>query len=90
MATELSKDILDALQSAGNGQLEAVDPETGRVYFVVDGETHYRAMDALRRIDDQDAIARGIADMEAGRGRPVAEADAILREKLGFPQRADA
>jgi hypothetical protein len=45
-------------------------------------------MAALRRQQDHDAIAEGIAQMEAGQGKPLDEAFEGMRERLGFPQRA--
>ena len=90
MTAKLSKELSDALKSTGSRELETVDPATGRVYFLVDGQTHREAMQALRRQQDHDAIAEGIAQMEAGGGTPVAEADRQLRERLGFPPRREA
>ena len=87
MTAKLSRELADALKTADNGELQVVDPDTNHVYFVVDGDVHREAMAALKRQRDRDAIAEGVADMEAGRGLPVAEADAHLREKLGFPPR---
>lgn len=68
-----------------DGELEFVDPETQRRYFVVDAEIHRKAMEALRRQQDRDAIAQGIRKMAAGLGRPLAEAFAETRAKFGFP-----
>jgi len=42
---------------------------------------------ALREREDYGSIARGIRQMEAGEGRPLAEADAAMREQLRFPPR---
>jgi predicted transcriptional regulator len=82
MTPKLTKELTDALHATEDGQVEAIDPETGRVYFVVAGPIHQRAMEALRRQDDRDAIARGIADMEAGQEIAVDEAHANLRQDL--------
>lgn len=87
MTAKLSKELSDALNGAD--QLEAVDPATGRIYILVEGEVHRRAMQALQRQQDHDAIAEGIAQMEAGGGTPVAEADRLLRQRLAFPPRRD-
>jgi hypothetical protein len=87
MTAKLSKELTDALQASDSGHVEMIHPETGQVYFVVNGEIHQRAMEALRRQQDHDAIARGIEDMEAGRGRPLEEVDADIREEFGFPPR---
>ncbi len=62
--------------------MEVVNPENNRIYFVVDGDTHRRAMDALRRQSDLEAIACGLAQMEAGEGTPLDLARRQVREKL--------
>jgi hypothetical protein len=62
--------------------LEVVNPNDNRVYFVVDGDTHRLAMDALRRQHEREAIARGIAQMEAGEGISLKEARSQTRERL--------
>ncbi len=62
--------------------VELDDPSTQRAYFVVDAEIHRQAMDALRRQQDRDAIAQGIAEMKADEGIPVAEARKLTRERL--------
>ena len=88
MTARLSKEITDALHIAGRGEVEAVDPETGRVYIVVESEVHRQAMEALERQRDRDSIAQGIADMEAGRTKPVQEVHAELRAKLSSQHKA--
>lgn len=82
MTAKLTKELADALNATGDSELEVVDPSTQRTYFVVDAEIHRQAMDALRRQQDRDAIAQGIAEMEAGEGIPVAEARKLTRERL--------
>ena len=37
--------------------------------------------------EDMVSIARGIEQMEAGEGRPLAESDVAMREALGFPEK---
>lgn len=83
MTAKLSKELSDALHSQGDDRLAVVDPQDNRVYYIVDANT----LAHLEQTSTHNAIAQGIADMEAGRGKTVAEADAYLREKLGFPQR---
>ena len=85
MTEKLTKELAAALQSTGSRELEVVDPETSRRYIIVDSETHRRAMEALRRQEDRDAIAEGLAQMEAGQGRPLDQAMADIRSRLGFP-----
>ena len=82
MTPKLSQELADALNAAGKGALEVVNPNDNRVYFLVDGDTHRQAMDALRRQLERDAIANGIAQMEAGEGVPLEEARKQTRERL--------
>ena len=84
MTAKLTKELTAALHATGNRELEVVDPETSRLYFIVDSETHRRAMDALRRQQDREAIAEGLAQMQAGQGRPLDQAFAEMRARLGF------
>jgi hypothetical protein len=86
MIAKLTKELTEALHATGASELEVVDPETQRMYFVVDADTHRQAMEALRRQQDREAIAQGIAEMEAGQGKPLDQAFADMRARLGFPQ----
>ena len=88
MTAKLTKQLVTALHSVGSDGLEVIDPETNRVYVIVDEETHRRAMIALRAQQDHDAIAEGIAQIEAGQGKPAEQAFEDLRARLGFPQEA--
>ena len=74
MTAKLTKELAAALHATGERELEVVDPDTSRVYFIVESETHRQAMDALRRQQDRNAIAQGIAEMEAELGIPLADA----------------
>ncbi len=86
MIMKITQELADALHTSGDSELEVVDPQTQRRYVLIDSETHRRAMDALRREQDHEAIAEGLAQMEAGQGQPLDEAFADLRSRLGFPQ----
>lgn len=86
MIIPLTKELAAALLATGKSELEVVDPETQRTYFLVDGDTHRRAMEALRRQQDRDAIAEGLAQMKAGQGKPLDQAFSDMRARLGFPQ----
>ena len=87
MSTRISKELADAFRAAGEHSLEVVDPSDNRVYFLVDGETHRRAMDALQQQLDREAIADGLAQMDAGEGKPIEVAFEDMQAKLGFPHR---
>lgn len=82
MTAKLTEELAAALHAVGGNELEVVDPATERTYFLVDSETHRRAMEALRRQQDRDAIAQGIAEMEAGEAIPLDDARKLARERL--------
>ncbi|MGE0608455.1 MAG: hypothetical protein AB7O62_15270 [Pirellulales bacterium] len=82
MIAKLSNEQAAALRANGERELGVVDPDTQRTYFLVDAETHRQAMDALRRQNDYDAIAQGIAEMEAGLAISVKEAREFSRQRL--------
>jgi hypothetical protein len=86
MLPKLSKELADALHANGPDGLEVIDPETNRVYMIVDGEAYRRTLSALRQRQDRNAIAEGVAQMEAGEGKPAHEAFEEMRERLSFPQ----
>jgi hypothetical protein len=86
MIAKLTKELAAALNATGGRELEVVDPETQRTYFLVDSETHRRAMEALRPQHDRSAVAEGLVQMEEGQGKPLDQAFSDLRSRLGFPQ----
>ena len=83
MKASLSDEQRQALDQQPDG-IEVEDVQTQKVYFLTDAELHRRAMQALRRQEDHDAIQAGIDDMEAGRVTPLAEVDRDIRKELGF------
>ena len=48
---------------------------------------HKQAMQTIRKERDFAAIAEGIAQMEAGQSRPLAEVDADMRREFEFLRR---
>ena len=86
VTAKLTKELTTALHATGDNELEVVDPETQRTYFLVDSETHRQTMEALRRQQDRNAIAEGLMQMEAGQGKPLDQAFSDMRWRLGFPQ----
>lgn len=86
MATNLPKELIEALHSSDAGDsLEVVDPSDNHSYFIVDAQTHQRAMRALRQQEDWESIQESLAQAERGDSMPIAEADALMRKELGFP-----
>ncbi|QDV71759.1 hypothetical protein Poly24_54990 [Rosistilla carotiformis] len=57
---QLSSDITDALHAAGDQPLPVVDPSNQKVYFLIDEQTHRRAMAALQQQNAIASIDRGI------------------------------
>ena len=86
MTPKLTEELANALQANGSDGLEVVDPATNRVYVIVDSGTYRQAFDALQRQNDRSAIAEGLAQMEAGEGKPAEQAFEGMRERLRFPQ----
>ena len=87
MTAKLNDDLQRAADAAAGQPLRAEHEPSHKVYFIYNEEMHERASIALQEENDLAAIQAGIDDMEAGRVTPVAEADALMRERLGFPAR---
>ncbi|MCH8046557.1 MAG: hypothetical protein IID44_22860 [Planctomycetes bacterium] len=85
MTAKLNDDLQRAVDAASGQPLRAEHERSHKVYFIYNEEMHERASIALQEQNDLDAIGAGIDDMEAGRLTPVAEADTIMRKRLGFP-----
>jgi len=86
MTTKLPAEIRAAIEQNLKG-VRLEDEQTHAVYFVLDEETHCRAMRALQEQEDLAAIQRGLDDRAHGREQPLAEVDAEIREEFGFPPR---
>jgi hypothetical protein len=72
-----------ALQRNPEG-VSCEDTDSARTYFLVEESVHLRAMQALKHQQDLEAIRRGVAQMDAGSGTPVAEVRQQLARELGF------
>lgn len=75
MIAPLNQELVATLHSVGDGELEVVDPDS-----ITD------AMEALHLRETRDAIAEGLAQMEAGNGQPLDVAFKGMRSQLGFAQ----
>lgn len=85
MVAKLNKELTEVLKASGECAVEVVDPDTQRTYYIVDGDTHLRAMEALQRQQDHDAIAEGLKQMERGQGKSLDQAFQDIRSRLEFP-----
>lgn len=83
MLAALPKEITDELHAA-RGELRVNDPSTGRVYVLIDDETHRRAMRALKLQDDWEAIQEGASQADRGETLSVDEARSKLNRQFGF------
>lgn len=90
MILKLTEEMRKALEVQPGEPLPLEDERTHKEYVIVEREFHRRALDAfaLQEQEDLEAIRRGLEDMHAGRLRPLSEADADLRKRLGFPPRS--
>ena len=80
MTTKLPDELRQPLQQNPK-EVRLVDDQTHAIYFVIDEETHRRAMRALKEQEDNDAIAEGLRQMETGEGRLLHEVDAAMQSK---------
>lgn len=87
MTPKLTHEQREALRQS-DGPVQVEDDETRKVYVLIEGGLHQRAMQALEEHDAQNAIRAGIDDLEAGRVVSFYEIDVRLRKKLGIPARA--
>jgi len=85
--TRITDEQRRALAARQDQPVPAEDDQTHKVYFIYTEDLHERAMRAMQEQEDHASIARGIEQMEAGEGRPLAEADVAMRNQLGFPPR---
>jgi hypothetical protein len=86
MAPKLTQEQRDAIKQRG-GSIEIEDDETRKIYVLIEGDLHHRAMQALEEHDARRAIRAGIDELESGRVVPFADVDARLRKRLGLPAR---
>jgi prevent-host-death family protein len=57
----------------------------GKAELVVqDAQSYQRLLDLIDRLEAIEGIKRGLADVEAGRTKPLAQFDAEMREKYGI------
>lgn len=69
----LTPDLADALRAAGDEPLSLIDPANQHVYWIVNHETHQRAMRALRHQEAIESIRRSVDSMNEGHGITLEE-----------------
>jgi predicted transcriptional regulator len=80
---KISEEQRAALKQNPQG-VSCEDADSARTYFLVEESVHLRAMQALKHQQDLEAIRRGVAQMDAGKGTPVEEVRQQLARELGF------
>lgn len=85
MTPKLSDEQKQALAARAGQPIRVEDPDTHKLFVLMDSEEYERVIEALRAQTDLHAIRDGIEEMEAGLSMPIEEADRRLREELGFP-----
>ena len=83
MTAKLSNDLQKAVDAHVGQPIKVEHPGTHAVYFLIDEETHRRAMRALQEQEDWQSVQRGLAERERALGQPLAEVDVEIRGKLG-------
>ncbi len=79
----LTPDLADALRAAGGEPLPLIDPTNQQVYWIVNQETHQRAMKALRHQEAIESIRRGEVSMNEGHGIPLKESQRRTKKAIG-------
>ncbi len=79
----LTPDLADALRAAGDEPLSLIDPANQHVYWIVNQETHQRAMKALRHQEAIESIRRGVDSMTDGDGMTLAESQQRTKKAIG-------
>ena len=67
--------------------VEVEDSETHKLYVLTDADAHREAVEALHRLRDLESVAAGLADLDAGRTRPLPKAEdwVCLTDGEDFP-----
>ena len=75
-------DFIQQLRETGRPVVLTVN---GKAELVVqDAPSYQRLLDLIDRLEAIEGIKRGLADVEAGRTKPLAQFDAEMREKYGI------
>ncbi len=87
MTPKLTDDLQKAVDEHAGQPITVEHPVTHKLYVIVDSDIHERAIAALRQQEDIVAIQQGIDAAAEGRESSLEEADAHIRNELGFPSR---
>ena len=75
-------EFLQQLRETGRPVVLTVN---GKAELVVqDAQSYQRLLDLIDRLEAIEGIKRGLADVDAGRTKPLAQFDAEMREKYGI------
>jgi len=77
-------EFLQQLRETGRPVVLTVN---GKAELIVqDAQSYQRLLDLIDRLEAIEGIKRGLADVDAGRTKPLAQFDAEMREKYGIPR----
>ena len=88
MAMKLSEELQRAIDNQGGTPVEFEDPQTQKVYILVEQSIHNKAMKALQQQEEVAVIQAGIDAAEQGRVSTMEEVDARIRKKFGLKPQA--
>lgn len=86
MTVKLSEELQKAVDANKGMPVEVEHPVTHKIFVLIEQPAHEKAMKALQQQEVLNSIQVGIEEMEAGGGTSLEEAEANLREELGFPK----
>jgi prevent-host-death family protein len=78
-------DFLEQMRGTGNPVVLTIN---GKAELVVqDAASYQKLLDRIDQLEALEGIARGLADVEAGRVTPLQEFDQEFRKRRGLPSR---
>lgn len=84
MAAKLNEELQKALSAQGGAPLEVEDPQTQKIYVLIEQSLHEKAMNALQQQEEINSIRSGIEAEEQGKVSTLEDVDARIRKKFDF------
>lgn len=87
MTAKINDDLQKAVDAQVDEPVAAEHEGTHKMYYIYNEQLHQKAMRAMKAIEDDEAIAEGLRQMENNEGRPLHEVDADMRRDFDLPTR---